>query len=193
MEITPVIPTELAALRRKSANEWRDLLLLGLISVACIPFGCEILPCGVNSLEQPHFLATIPTLQLLLAIDCFPHIIEGFVVNQAMTAIFTAEAFYQFVLVLENSPLQIVSHPDVQHTRPASQHVHAIVVVFHDYRASAYFQSVIPTKPVDRVADQLARGGTCFPLRPEKRVPLLPPFTSYFFHSSIIFTKSLNR
>jgi hypothetical protein len=93
--------------------------------------GGEILPSGVLALDQPDFLCSAPTLELLLAVDGFEHFVERFAEHKAMATVFLAEAVRQIIPVFVNPPLQVVRHSDVDHARFAGDYIDAIAVGFH--------------------------------------------------------------
>ena len=73
--------------------------------------------------DEPFLLRPVPTLELLLPVDCFIYIVEGFVVHQTMAAVLFTKAIHKAIFVLEGSATQVVGHSDVKHTRFAGDDV----------------------------------------------------------------------
>ena len=121
-----------------------------------IPFRRQVFPRRIPLSDQPFFLGSVPPLQLLLSVNRLIHIVERFVVNQPMTFVLPGKAFNQIVLVLKNSPVKVVGHPDVQNARLARDHVRAVVVLFH----TSHTLSSRPRTTVSE-AGRSPRGGTC--------------------------------
>src|SRR6266849_4317055 len=57
------------------------------------PFLAQVLPFGINAFDQRNLLASSPTLQLLFAADCVPHIVKALIINRLSTVVFAREAF----------------------------------------------------------------------------------------------------
>src|SRR5512132_2240691 len=92
--------------------------------------------------NQPLFLLSAPTLQLLLTSDGISYIVKTLPINQAGHVVVVTEAFKRIVLMLPYSIQEIVREPNVEHmTRNALHDVH-IKGVFAFHRLSAPKQKV---------------------------------------------------
>src|SRR2546427_6463244 len=70
-------------------------------------------PERVLRFDQRNFLSSCPSFQLLLSIDCFPHIVKAFVVDQTSAIVLGRESFDFTSLVLEHPAINAVGHPEV--------------------------------------------------------------------------------
>jgi hypothetical protein len=95
------------------------------------PFLCQILPAWVECFNQSDLLPPPPTFQVLLAIDCFSNIIKALEINEAIATVLASEPLKLTALVVQNSPVKIVGHPNVKSPRAAADDVDAVVVLFH--------------------------------------------------------------
>jgi hypothetical protein len=85
------------------------------------------------ALDQANLLRSVPTFELLLAIDCFERVIEKLVEHKAMAAVSLAETIRQIVLMFVDSPLQVVGHPDIDYAGFAGDDVDAVAMSFHGW------------------------------------------------------------
>jgi hypothetical protein len=152
----------------------RRLLIVGLKLMSNIPFCSQVFPRRISLRDQPFFLSSVPALQLLLPVNRLVNIVERFVINQTVALILPRETFNQLVLVLEDAPVKIIRHPDVQSARFTRNHVHAVIVFLH----TSHTLSSRPSQ-LNGEAGQLASGGTCCPLRPHLHLqPTTGPSTA---------------
>lgn len=154
----------------RSTRQWRDLLLRFKL-MPHVPFGSEIFPGWVSLSDQPFLLCSVPAFQLFFAVDCLVHIIERLVIHETMALIVLTKTVDQIVLMLPNTPMQVISHPDIQCPRSACDHVYEIIVLTHtSYRVTPTHSQYLSSRPSGLIdeEDQTARGGTCCSLaRPE--------------------------
>jgi hypothetical protein len=127
-----VIPTEPVDRLCRSTGEWRDLLFW---RVAAPLIRRKILPCRIQSLDQPYLLRSIPALELLFPTNRSPYIVERLEVNQTMTSILFTEAVSNIVLMFPYAPVDAVRHSDVQHPRFAGDDVHEITFALHNSKS----------------------------------------------------------
>src|SRR5258708_28971313 len=89
----------------------------------------QVLPAGIQLLDQRGFLFATPALDLLFTGYCRTHLLEAFVVNQAMALILFREAFNRVELVLMNALVEISSDSDIKRTGAACEDIDPILLI----------------------------------------------------------------
>jgi hypothetical protein len=79
---------------------------------------CTIRPQGLpksgSCVKSATLSHSVPSLELLFAVDCIRDVIKRFVINQPVTLVGSRETVNQVVLMLENATVQVVGHSDIQ-------------------------------------------------------------------------------
>jgi hypothetical protein len=74
----------------------------------------QIVPVGIEFLNQPDFPGSIPLLQLLLALDRVFGIIELFEIDEVADLVLLRKAFRQFQAMLGDAANEIIGYADVK-------------------------------------------------------------------------------
>ncbi len=96
----------------------------GLCAMLILPAVTEVAPVRVLLSNQPQFLLSPPTLELLLSCDRGRNVTKGLNVNQCVDVVAIAEAFDK--PVLPNSSLDIVGQPDIHRARLVGHNVYIV-------------------------------------------------------------------
>jgi hypothetical protein len=91
-------------------SEAKDLLFVK-------PRRAQVLPSGVLRFNQRNSLSPQPSLDGLLASDGIVHILEGFIVNEAMNSVISGEARIDVALVLPSAAIDVIGDASVKHPR----------------------------------------------------------------------------
>jgi hypothetical protein len=78
------------------------------------PFGRQIFPPRILSLDQHDLFPASPSLQLLFSLDCGLHPLELFVVNQAIHLVFGCEASVDTAAMFANASPEVTRDSDVE-------------------------------------------------------------------------------
>src|SRR3954464_7132258 len=96
-----------------------------------IPPVSQVVPVWIESLDQRDLLLPPPALDLLLAIDCFPNVIETLPINEPALAKFVREPLDNFLFVLPCALVQVAGKACIEHPCSAGQNVNVIDVFAH--------------------------------------------------------------
>ena len=96
----------------------------GLCAMLILPAITEVAPVRVLLSNQPQFLLSPPTLELLLSCDRGRNVTKGLNVNQCVDVVAIAEAFDKPVLVFPNFSLDIVGQLDIHRARLVGHNVY---------------------------------------------------------------------
>ena len=86
---------------------------------------------GIDRLDQRNLPATLPALELLLSLDRCENVRGRFEVDQPVDVVLGRKAGDEFLLVLEDSALQVVGHTYVEDSRSACENVDEVLPVRH--------------------------------------------------------------
>src|SRR5947209_14700324 len=96
-----------------------------------IPPVTHIVPIRVEPLDKRYLLLSPPPLDLLLAIDCFAHIVEALPVDKAANPEFVGKPLENFPFVLPRALVQVAGNACIKDPRGAGQDVNLIGIFAH--------------------------------------------------------------